>query len=498
MKVFKIILLIVSVLFLLGCGSDTKKKVSNDSDGGSDEDSETIDDDAVSGICGNNEIETGETCDGNVANCVEIDSALYTAGKAKCLDDCSGYDTITCEEVFHECGNDTVEGPEVCDGGTKDCVEIDPSSFLGGKAACKKDCSGWDTATCEEGSAVCGDNVVEGAEKCDGTLDLCVEIDPSKYSGGKAYCLEDCMGWDTVTCEEKPTEIIWENGESNTAQFDPRASHCGEYFKGKFYVIGGTGFNGVSENTLADVWTSSNGKVWTLVTDSADFGQRNRHRCIVHDGKLWVIGGRNGSGTEHNDVWFTTDGTTWEADTLPEGGVISGANFAVISNGSDLFVFGAAPFMGSPSAYKRSAAGWTTLTAPSYGKDSSFAYGILNGTMYLAGGIDGSQTVVGNTIRSSVNGESWNESAGAFSARAFASMVNVNNAFYLFGGNTLAIRLGDVWKSVNGLDFEQITTNAGYLPRSSHAVAVSDKMLCIMGGTLTDGNMTSDVWCVGI
>jgi hypothetical protein len=121
----------------------------------------------------------------------------------------------------------------ICDGGTKDCIEIDPSSFISGKAACKKDCSGWDTATCEEGTAVCGDNVVEGAEKCDGTLDLCVDIDSSKYSGGKAYCLEDCTGWDIETCEEKSAEIVWENGESSTAQFDPRASHCAAYFSGK-------------------------------------------------------------------------------------------------------------------------------------------------------------------------------------------------------------------------------------------------------------------------
>jgi hypothetical protein len=110
----------------------------------------------------------------------------------------------------------------------------------------------------------------------------------------------------------------------------------------KFYVIGGTGFDGVSESTLADVWTSTDGKLWSLVTDSASFGARNRHKCIVHDGKLWVIGGRNGSGVNYSDVWFTSDGTSWESDALPEGGVVSGANFAVISKGNNLFVFGTA------------------------------------------------------------------------------------------------------------------------------------------------------------
>ncbi len=496
MKVFKIFIFFVLIISISSCG-DEKKKVANDKDNTNDEETVVPDEDSVDAVCGNKDIETGEECDGNIANCIEIDNILYTAGKAKCLEDCSGYDTVTCEEVFHECGNGTVEGPEQCDSGTKDCIEIDPTAFLGGKAACKKDCSGWDTVTCEEGTAVCGDKVVEGAEKCDGTLDLCVEIDPAKYSGGKAYCLDDCSGWDIETCEEKPTEIIWENGESNTAQFDPRASHCAAYFKNKFYVIGGTGFDGVSESTLADVWTSTDGKLWSLVTDTASFGARNRHKCVVHDGKLWVAGGRDGSGVNYNDVWFTSDGTNWESDVLPEGGIVSGANFAMISKGSNLFVFGTATLGSVPAAYKRDSTGWSALTTPIYAGESSFAFDILNGTMYLAGGIDVTQTSVTSSIYYTINGETWNSAIGAFNKRAFASMANVGNTLYLFGGNTLTLRLGDVWKSTDGLTFEQATTEAGYLPRSSHAVAVSDKLICIIGGTLADGSMTSDVWCVG-
>lgn len=49
------------------------------------------------------------------------------------------------------CGNGTVEEGEACDGtGLTSCVEIDPGKFASGKAACKEDCSGWDTATCVE------------------------------------------------------------------------------------------------------------------------------------------------------------------------------------------------------------------------------------------------------------------------------------------------------------------------------------------------------------
>lgn len=46
------------------------------------------------------------------------------------------------------CGNRAVETGEVCDGGAKDCTEID-SGYTGGYAICKADCTGWDKANCQ-------------------------------------------------------------------------------------------------------------------------------------------------------------------------------------------------------------------------------------------------------------------------------------------------------------------------------------------------------------
>lgn len=540
------VLIIFLFSALISCG-DTKKTVKSDNDSTGDEDTFVSDDDSVSATCGNGSIDTSEACDGDIKNCTDIDSSLYSSGKARCKDDCLGYDTVTCEEVFHECGNEKVEGPEVCDGGIKNCTEIDSTLYKGGKATCAEDCSGWDTITCEDietvcgngtkegkeicdsesvrcydldpqyylgtaecnstcddwdisdckkGTAVCGNDVVEGAELCDGTLDLCADIDAEAFSGGKAYCLEDCSGWDTITCEEKAPGIDWTSGESSQAQFNPRASHCAAFFKNKFFMIGGTAFDGIEEKTESDIWTSVDGKTWSLVTEDAVFGARNRHRCLVHDEKLWVIGGRNGSGTEYTDVWFTSNGTDWEQDTVLDGGLLAGANPAVISNGTELFVFGVAPFFGTPSAYKRDSAGWAALPSPSYSGDGSFGYALLNGTMYLAGGIDSSQSTARNSIYYTSDGETWDVATGAFTARAFAPMINVGNKLYLIGGNDLTARLNDVWTSTDGLNFTQVDEEAGFFARSSHAVAASSSKLCIIAGTLADNSYSSDVWCV--
>ncbi|HPS30990.1 MAG TPA: hypothetical protein PLZ43_12090 [bacterium] len=540
------VLVILLFAVFTACG-DAKKSTHSDNDTNADDDTAVTDDDSIPATCGNGQLDTGEVCDGDILNCTDIDNLLYLSGKAKCKEDCSGYDTITCEEVAHECGNEVVEGPETCDGGVKNCVEIDSTLFKGGKAACIEDCSGWDTLTCEEietvcgnsiiegaevcdsdskkcydidpeyylgtadcnttcdgwnladckkGKAVCGNDIVEGSELCDGSLDLCADIDSDSFSGGKAYCLDDCSGWDTITCEEKAPGIDWTKGESNQAQFNPRASHCAAFFKNKFYVIGGTAFDGVEEKTVADVWTSTDGKTWSLVTETAAIGARNRHRCVVHDNKLWVIGGRDGNGTELTDVWFTSNGTDWETDVVPEGGLLAGSNAAVISNGTKLFVFGTAPYFGTPSAYSRDSTGWTVLPTPSYGGDGSFGYAFLNGTMYLAGGIDSAQTATTNSIYYTADGEKWDVATGAFTARAFAPMININNTLYLIGGNNLTTRLNDVWTSTDGLNFVQVTGETGFTARSSHAAAASDSKLCIIGGTMVDNSYSSDVWCV--
>lgn len=65
--------------------------------------------------CGNGLIDEDEACDGGVKQCLDIDSDLFTAGKAKCLKDCSGWDTDTCIEK--EDGDDSDTGLNDSDAG---------------------------------------------------------------------------------------------------------------------------------------------------------------------------------------------------------------------------------------------------------------------------------------------------------------------------------------------------------------------------------------------
>ena len=60
-----------------------------------------------------------------------------------------------------------------------------------------------------------------------------------------------------------------------------------------------------------DVWKSTNGMNWTLVTQQAPFRARNKPLLVQYHGILYLMGGKSSIGYER-DVWFSVDqGTTW-------------------------------------------------------------------------------------------------------------------------------------------------------------------------------------------
>lgn len=91
--------------------------------------------------------------------------------------------------------------------------------------------------------------------------------------------------------------------------FEPRIWHGVVVHDDKLWVLGGN----AKDRWLNDVWSSPDGETWTEVTAAAPWSPRSQHQCVVHDGKLWVIGGYDG--TLRNDVWSSADGKDWELVT---------------------------------------------------------------------------------------------------------------------------------------------------------------------------------------
>lgn len=101
---------------------------------------------------------------------------------------------------------------------------------------------------------------------------------------------------------------------TKAAAWKPRLGAAGAVFEDKMWLLGGVEryFDG-DKYLLNDVWCSADGRDWTQVAEHAPWSPRAYHAALVFDGKLWIIGGGNywPLPSAGNDVWSSTDGRLW-------------------------------------------------------------------------------------------------------------------------------------------------------------------------------------------
>ncbi|KAI9984756.1 hypothetical protein PInf_006183 [Phytophthora infestans] len=127
--------------------------------------------------------------------------------------------------------------------------------------------------------------------------------------------------------------------------WSPREFHAVAVFNNALFLSGGfalveLGNCGVEENArkrpsgeeyacsggyrayLNDIWTSTDGQHWKMLTPHAEFTPRGEHSMVVFNSLLYIFGGRTGaSKTEEgtgqaqtellNDIWVSATGSTW-------------------------------------------------------------------------------------------------------------------------------------------------------------------------------------------
>lgn len=117
------------------------------------------------------------------------------------------------------CGNGVVDPDEVCDstnfaGAT--CVSEKGDGWTG-SLSCNLDCTVIDDSACQP---PCGNNAVEGAEVCDGTAlngKTCETVPGGGYTGGALACQADCTGYKVTGCSPLPP--LCNAGDSGTVDF---------------------------------------------------------------------------------------------------------------------------------------------------------------------------------------------------------------------------------------------------------------------------------------
>lgn len=158
--------------------------------------------------------------------------------------------------------------------------------------------------------------------------------------------LGDCayiMGGQTVSFIGNPFyNDVWkscDNGQSwqslGNAPWETRAGIAFTVFKGKMFVAGGCYHSSIGSGRyfLNDVWSSSDGISWELLTEDAPWAPRSGARLVVHNDKLLLVAGERGftPDTQFGDIWSSEDGKEWVlASSTPGFAPRSGHGVVVI------------------------------------------------------------------------------------------------------------------------------------------------------------------------
>lgn len=84
-------------------------------------------------------------------------------------------------------------------------------------------------------------------------------------------------------------------------------------FRDKLWYFGGAKAHQSINPGYRDIWSSSDGTNWELVTNQADWPGRAWFTSAVFDNKMWILGGWDyWQQDDTNNVWYSEDGVHWK------------------------------------------------------------------------------------------------------------------------------------------------------------------------------------------
>ena len=319
-----------------------------------------------------------------------------------------------------------------------------------------------------------------------------------------------------VTGDPDPStwhEIIADTDDS-PAHWEGRSTHGSLVFQDKMWLIGGRTAN---EAHIAEVWSSTDGYNWTEVNPSAAFGARREFVSMVHDGKMWVLGGdaADVSGGLTNDVWYSSDGDSWheatEAASWHARDYFGGVAFASGATGSDeMWVLG--HYTGDPRGipgvedhhYSTDGSTWSSVSVSGLPPSSFFPAVTFNNAIWIVGGYfyTNSAWSNSNSIYSSADGVNWTElsvSGSIWDARRVHSTLVYDDKLWVLAGDS-GYNRDDYWYSSDGTQWQEVTASGSkWEARSVHtSVNYAGRMWMLGGYGSTGDKQLNDVWASGL
>ncbi len=314
--------------------------------------------------------------------------------------------------------------------------------------------------------------------------------------------LNGCAGEEgsitSVASESTPT-LTFREATSNTG-FTGRASSGQVVYDGKMWVIGG--YDGTNLNNEA--WSSDDGITWTQfpADASSDFSERVSAGTVVYNNKIWIIGGiavdASGDETYLQDVW-SFDGTGWTEEATVAGFPARKSPHIFVHNNAIWFIGGKDMSDDVYNDVYTSTDGvtWTGVTVvdPFTAVDHTASL-VYNGYMWILGGFnEATNTAIYDTWYST-DGTSWTQGPDLDSDLK-GHPYQFNGYLYIVGGFNGLEYNAEIWGSTGSGDWEMQTSDGGFGARYTPAIEF-DNRLWLIGGETYDATgdrvYLNDVW----
>lgn len=292
-----------------------------------------------------------------------------------------------------------------------------------------------------------------------------------------------------------------------SSQWAPRWKHTSVSFDGKLWVMGGNSSRG-------DVWSSPDGITWSLAVGSAAWPGRADHASLVYGGKMWVIGGVNSfthsvhNEARYNDAWWSVDGASWENATTDAPWVRRWGHSALVHQGK-MWVIGG--YMGPEFLndvwWSTDGAEWTAATMEAeWPGRADFAAASYDGKMWIMGGNAGDPSIdfllPYGDVWCSEDGANWTQvmEEAPWTKRRFHSALPFGGRFWMIGGGfphfhaPVFAMTSEMWTTTNGKDWALENDAPGWDPRGENTTVVHDGRIWVMGGWNQDRGLVNDVW----
>ena len=228
-------------------------------------------------------------------------------------------------------------------------------------------------------------------------------------------------------------------------------------FKNRMWFMGGW-YNGrlPGHSASNQVWSSTDGKVWTRATKAAGWTPRLAAALVEFKGRMWMLGGTENyyfgnKKSLKNDVWSSPDGKTWTRATDNAGWTPRAYHQAAVL-GDRMFVFGGGNYVPEYEAF--------------------------------------------NDVWSSTDGVHWTRvtEKPPWHPRLWFTSVVYRNRMWVLGGwsNNPSKNWGDAWYSKDGKTWTEYKTSTTWKARHEHSAYVLGGKLWIAGGHARP--LSSEVW----